>query len=176
MLQDTIGFLTHASIFVGHHLKTLYSKFEIILNDSLSLVKLLAKTKIDNDCFLFTVDFQNLYSNISVKDALELLKRLFFKYQNVIPNAHLLIELIELVLNSAVMEFQKVFYKQILGIVMGTNLAPILANIYMAMLEEELKQFITEIQNKLKLIMESHMYKGNCTKKEAEFLMSKMYI
>ena len=37
------------------------------------------------------------------------------------------------------MEFQKVFYKQILGIVMGTNLAPILANIYMAMLEEELK-------------------------------------
>ena len=93
-------------------------------------MKLLAKTKIDNDCFLFTVDFQNLYSNISVKDALELLKRLFFKYQNVIPNAHLIIELMELVLNSAVMEFQKVFFKQILGIVMSTNLAPILANIY----------------------------------------------
>ena len=36
------------------------------------------------------------------------------------------------------MEFQKVFYRQVLGIVMGTNLAPILANIYMAMLEEEL--------------------------------------
>ena len=124
---------------MGHHLKAFYSKFENILNDSLSLVKLLGKTKIDNDCFLFTVDFQNLYSNISVKDALELLKRLVFKYQNVIPNAHLIIELIELVLNSAIMEFQKVFYKQILGIVMGTNLAPILANIYMAMLEEELK-------------------------------------
>ena len=92
--------LTPASFFVGHQLKTFYSKFENILNDSLSLVKLLAKTKIDNDCFLFTVDFQNLYSNISVKDALELLKRLFFKYQNVIPNAHLMIELIELVLNS----------------------------------------------------------------------------
>ena len=124
---------------MGHHLKAFYSKFENILNDSLSLVKLLGKTKIDNDCFLFTVDFQNLYSNISVKDALELLKRFVFKYQNVIPNAHLIIELIELVLNSAIMEFQKVFYKQILGIVMGTNLAPILANIYMAMLEEELK-------------------------------------
>ena len=36
----------------------------------------------------------------------------------------------ELVLNSAVMEFQKVFFKQILGIVMSTILAPILANIY----------------------------------------------
>ena len=93
-------------------------------------MKLLAKTKIDKDCFLFTVDFQNLYSNISVKDVLELLKRLFFKYQNVIPNAHLIIELIELVLNSVVMEFPKGFFKQILGIVMSTNLAPILANIY----------------------------------------------
>ena len=47
---------------------------------------------------------------------------------------------------------------------------------YLKISEEELKQFITEIQNKLKRIMESHMYKGNCTKKEAEFLMSKMYI
>jgi len=70
-----------------------------------------------------------------VQDALELLKRLFFKYQNVIPNAHLIIELMEVVLNSAIMKFQKVFYRQILGIVMGTNLAPILANIYMARLE-----------------------------------------
>jgi len=94
--------LTPASIFVGHQLKTFYSKFENILNDSLSLVKLLGKTKIDNEYFLFTVDFQNLYSNISVQDALELLKRLFFKYQNVIPNAHLIIELMELVLNSAI--------------------------------------------------------------------------
>ena len=88
------------------------------------------KTKVDNNCFLFTVDSQNLYSTISVKDALELMKRLFFKYQNIIPNAHLIIELMELVLNSAVMKFQKDFFKQILGIVMGTNLAPILANIY----------------------------------------------
>ena len=36
------------------------------------------------------------------------------------------------------MKFQKEFFMQIMGIVMGTNLAPILANIYMAMLEEEL--------------------------------------
>ena len=42
------------------------------------------------------------------------------------------------------MKFQKEFFRQIMGIVMqimgivmGTNLAPVLANIYMAMLEEE---------------------------------------
>ena len=43
--------LKPTSIFVGHHLKSFYSKFENILNDSLSLIKVLGKTKIDNDCF-----------------------------------------------------------------------------------------------------------------------------
>ena len=52
-----------------------------------------------------------------------------------IPNAHLILELMEIVLKGAVMKFQKEFFMQIMGIVMGTNLAPILANIYMAMLE-----------------------------------------
>ena len=88
--------------------------------------------------FLFTIDFKNLYTNISVNDAIKLMKKLFFKYQNVIPNAHFIMELMDLVLNCVVMKFQEDFFMQILGIVMGTNLAPILTNICMAMLEEEL--------------------------------------
>ena len=47
-----------------------------------------------------------------------------------IPNAHLILELMEIVLKGAVMKFQKEFFMQIMGIVMGTNLAPVLANIY----------------------------------------------
>ena len=66
------------------------------------------------------------------------MRRLFFKYQNVISNAHLILALMEFVLSCAIMKFQKKFFKQILDIVKGTNLAPILANIHMAMLEEEL--------------------------------------
>ena len=46
------------------------------------------------------------------------------------------------------MKFQEEFFLQIMGIVMGTNLAPILANIYMAMLEEEL--YIVCIQKNIK--------------------------
>ena len=40
----------------------------------------------------------------------------------------------------------------------------------------ELSNFILEIQNKLKNITNSHLYKGNCSKKECEFLLSKIYI
>ena len=131
-------------IFVGHYLKEFYSKLENILTYSLSLIRILEISKFDKDCYLFTIDFSSLYTNISVKDAMELMKRLFFKYQNMIPNAHLILELMDLVLKGAIMKFQEEFFMQIMGIVMGTNLAPILANIYMAMLEEELYNMYTE--------------------------------
>ena len=38
------------------------------------------------------------------------------------------------------MTFDKEYFQQIFGIIMGTNLAPILANLYLAMLQEELKK------------------------------------
>ena len=88
---------------------------------------MLENKNFERDCFLFTIDCKSLYPNISVKDAKELMKRLFFKYQNIIPNANLLRELMEIVLNGAIMKFQEEFFMQILGIVMGTNLAPALA-------------------------------------------------
>ena len=46
---------------------------------------------------------------------------------------------------------------------------------YLEFKEEMAKNIITEFENKLKRIVESHMYKGNCTKKEAELLLSTMY-
>ena len=70
---------------------------------------------------------------------MELMKRLFFKYQNMIPNAHFILELMEIVLKGAVIKFQEDFFMQIMGIAMGTNLAPILAiYVYIAMLKEKL--------------------------------------
>ena len=37
------------------------------------------------------------------------------------------------------MTSDKEYFRQIFGIIMGTNLAPILANLYLAMVQEELK-------------------------------------
>jgi len=130
---------TPASIFVGHFLKEFYSKFDSILNDSLSLVKLLEKCRFDKNCFLFTIDFKSLYTNIPVDDAINSIKKLCFDFQNVIPNAHFIIELLDLVLNSSLMVFDGEYFQQIFGLIMGTNVAPILTNIYMALLENELK-------------------------------------
>ena len=44
--------LTPASIFVGHYLKDFFFKFNSILLDSFSLVRILEKEQFDSDCFL----------------------------------------------------------------------------------------------------------------------------
>ena len=86
------------------------------------------------------MDFESLYTNIPVLDAMEIMKKLVFQFQNVIPNAHFVIELLDIVLKNSLMTFDKEYFQQIFGIIMGTNLAPILANLYLAMLQEELKK------------------------------------
>ena len=71
---------TPASIFVRHFLKEFYSKFDSILNDSLSLIKLLEARWFDKNCFLFTNNFKILYTNIPVDDAIKGIKKLCFDY------------------------------------------------------------------------------------------------
>jgi len=132
--------LTPASIFVGHYLKEFYSKFDSILTDSLSLVKILEEKRFNKKCFLFTIDFKSLYTNIPVEDAIDTIKQLVWEYQNVIPNAEFIIELLELILKNSLMSFDGEYFQQIFGVIMGTNVAPILANIYMAKLENLLKE------------------------------------
>ena len=86
--------LSPASIFVGHYLKEFCTKFDVILMDSLSLVKFLEKEKFDSDDFLFTVDFASLYTNIPVKHAIELMKEIVFEYKDVISNVEFIIDLL----------------------------------------------------------------------------------
>ena len=120
-------------------MKESYCKFDSILNDNLSLVKLLEFQRFDKNCLLFTIDFKSLYTNIPVDDAINSIKQLCYDFQNAIPNAYFIIELLDLVLNSSLMTFDGKYFQQIFGLIMGTNVVPILTNIYIAMLENELK-------------------------------------
>ena len=51
-------------------------------------------------------------------------------FQNSIPNTHFIIELLEIVQKTSLMYFDKEYFQQNFVIIMGTNLAPILANLY----------------------------------------------
>ena len=56
---------TPASIFVGHFLKESYYKFDSILNDNLSLVKLLEFQRFDKNWFFGYYRLQKVYTQTS---------------------------------------------------------------------------------------------------------------
>ena len=68
------------------------------------------------------------------------MKEWVFEYKDVISNAEFIIDLLELVLEHSLMEFNGEYFQQMLGIMMGTNVAPIFANLYLAKLEKILKE------------------------------------
>ena len=71
--------VTPASIFVGHYLKEFYSKLKYILTYTAYTSSEYWKYQnlIKSGCFLLPVYFSSLYTNISIKDAMELMKRIF---------------------------------------------------------------------------------------------------
>ena len=60
----------------------------------------------DEQCFLFTVDFSNLYTNIPVQDAIYCLQELIWEYKNVIPNAEFIVALLDIALKNSPMTFE----------------------------------------------------------------------
>ena len=71
--------------------------------------------------FLFTIDFLSLYTNIPVEDAMNSIKQLVWK----------------VIRKNSLMTFDKEYFQKFFGV---TNKAPILANIYMAKLENLLTE------------------------------------
>ena len=62
--------LTPASIYIGMFLRKFYSKFQIILTDSLELIRFIVKNTFHMDGMLFTIFFKSLCTNIPVQDAI----------------------------------------------------------------------------------------------------------
>ena len=60
------------------------------------------------------------------------MKELVFEYKDVISNAEFIIDLLEIVLENGLMEFHGEYFQHFFGIIMGTNVAPIRANLYIA--------------------------------------------
>ena len=65
-----------------------------------------------------------------------MMKELVLEYRNVISNADFIIDLLEIVLENSVMEFHGEYFQQIFGMIIGTSIAYILANLYLAKLEK----------------------------------------
>ena len=79
----------------------------------------------------------NRFSKFVVKDAIEIMKKRVFMFQNIISNALFRMNLLDIILNNSLMCFKNAYFQQTFGRIMGTNLAPIMPNLYLAMLQEQ---------------------------------------
>ena len=95
----------------------------------MSLVKLLETRRFHDNYFLFTIDFQNLYTNIPVEGAIQCIMKLIEECNNFIPNANFIVEFLKIVLRNRLMNFDREYFQQFFRVIMGKNVAPILTNL-----------------------------------------------
>ena len=87
---------------------------------------------------LYSCDFESLYTNINLEDALKLICEFISKnLKSDDISAFGFHELLKLVFENNVFEFNGYFFKQISGIAMGAKCAPSIANFYLSILEEK---------------------------------------
>jgi hypothetical protein len=83
------------------------------------------------------VDFKSLYTNIPIDLSLDMLREFLNKYPD--RSNEWVLDLLEFVLKNNIMEFNQQWFQQIMGVAMGTNVAPVFANIFLAILEVKIK-------------------------------------
>ena len=127
-----------ASKYIAFHLQKYYKLFDTIVTDQLDVLRFIETVELPAGCELSTIDVVSLYTNIPLDHFMEVIKKLFEDHP--IPEAELLLDLLHFVLYNNLLQFDGTTYIQIFGFAMGTSFAPIGANIYLAILEVDLKK------------------------------------
>ena len=129
---------TPASILVDHLLQEIFIQANIkhIVKDTKSLVNELEETIVScKDGIFVTADISSLYTNIDTEMGLRLVRQ-FLEEQNIpLPHQELIMDLLSFVMHHSYLTFEDIVYHQIDGTAMGTQTAPIYANIIVYVLE-----------------------------------------
>lgn len=122
--------------FFEHYLHPLSILHPSYIKDTYHFIDLIRQLKIPNNSFLFTIDIDNLYTNIDTDSGLKAVKKVFQKYPNKKRPEKEILELLTTNLTRNDFEFDSQFYLQTQGTAMGKKFAPSYANIFMAEWEE----------------------------------------
>lgn len=123
--------------FLDYYLNPLSNKHPAYVRDTYHFIEIIKNLNIYSDFFFFSMDVDNLYTNIPIQAGIQCVKNIFGKYPDPKrPDAELL-ELLEINLTRNDFMFNGDFYLQIKGTAMGKKFAPAYANIFMANWERE---------------------------------------
>ena len=113
------------------HLLPLLEEFPTILKNSFDLVVEIQGQDCTGYSFVI-VDFVSLYTSIPLADLYETIRGYNLSILLTLKLKESTIAILKFIFNHNFFEFASEYYRQTDGIAMGTNVAPILANIYLA--------------------------------------------
>ncbi len=110
------------------------------LKDSTNLIQELDNINLDGydlkDINIYSMDFESLYTNIKSEDAINKITDYLSKhwFSEHINNTAIF-EILKMIFENNVFEFNKNYYNQINGLIMGVICGPSIANLYLFILE-----------------------------------------
>lgn len=107
------------------------------VKDTYHFIDIVKTLKIPQNSWFFSIDVDNLYTNIDIKAGLATIKKIFDKYPKANRPDDEILQLLEINLTRNDFVFNGEFYLQVKGTAMGKRFAPSYANIFMANWEEE---------------------------------------
>jgi len=111
------------------------------VNNSFELYRRLSGLKLASSESVFSLDVVSLFTNIPLNLALDSINN---RWVNIEPHTKIkkpdFLKMVEFVLGSTYFTFNSYIYKQTFGILMGSPLSPIIANVVMGNLENSIIQ------------------------------------
>jgi hypothetical protein len=160
-------FQSRISIILTERLLPKLKEFDTILKDSYIL-----KQKIENlscmDKLFVSIDFESLYTSIPLNDLFETIQSyptwtIEFKSQT--------IALLQFIFSNNYFIYANDYYQQMDGIAMGTNVAPVIANLYLALKFDRIIRNMNYIENYYRFIDDCFlMFTGNLENFERNIL------
>ena len=106
------------------------------IKDSTQLLQETRDLELPDDCELVSGDFDSLYSNIILEDALNLIcDYIKDKHDSKHINIIAFREILKIVFEFNIFKYKNIFYRQIKGIAMGSKCGPSIANIFVFIYE-----------------------------------------
>jgi hypothetical protein len=127
-----------------HHIKNIANKHQSYLQDTPDFLRTIEHInkgpKLPRNAMLVTIDAIGAYTNIPQEDGIKVLKEALEKRINPKIPTEFIAKLMELTLKHSLFEFHYQNWKQEVGTAMGVHPAPSYANIYLAKIDEQIRQ------------------------------------
>lgn len=132
IISDCDSETYYTAEYIDKFLTPLSTKHPSYVRDTYHFIELINNLKIPQNSFMFTIDIDNLYTNIDIPSGLKTVKDIFNKYPDPNRPDPEILKLLKINLTRNDFEFNNTFYLQIKGTAMGKRFAPAYANIFLA--------------------------------------------